>query len=63
MDTNNNDLKTKKINKIKKTKVLYQNFFGTWYAFTEHNEELFVGKVNKIEEPKPINCQKSNNCK
>ena len=29
-----------------KVKVLYQNLGGTWYAFADVNDAIFVGKVN-----------------
>ncbi len=29
-----------------KVKVLYQNLGGTWYAFADVNDSIFVGKVN-----------------
>lgn len=34
----------------KKIKVLYQNLNGIWYAFTEHNQEVFYGKVPENEQ-------------
>ena len=47
-----------------KVKVLYQNLGGTWYAFADVNDAIFVGKVNmRAEEASTTAKSKTNKVK